>query len=220
MNCTKRELERIACHHFNELYPQLPPVSGQAGDLDGIRFVNREDDALIPEYLALLHDFVGQMGEFLARNEGGVTDAAAVPADDSLEEEDLFSPENFKQFLCEMPACCNEFLAQAEFALKEGEIQDACYRMGFVSGCVEAFNFYVDDQAEHASSRPLATAWSYLPYIGCILDGDDPETTDEDRTLSDATFVLGLIHGLLWFTDTDFPLDELTALLDSLPTSQ
>lgn len=218
MNLTKRELEGIVRHHFNELFPQLPPVSGQAGDMDDIYFVNRENDAFIPEYLASLHDIVDQIAPNVAIT--SPANGVAVPNNDSLEDEDRFTPEDFKQFLSEVPLCCTEFLLQAELALENDDFQDACYRAGFVSGCVEAFNVYVGDQSEHSSSRSLATAWSYLPYISCIFDGDDPETVDEDRTLNDATFVLGLIHGLLWFSDTDFPLHELTALFDSLPTSQ
>lgn len=216
MNCTKKELEGIARHHCNELYPQLPSISGRAGDLDDVRFVNRENDEWIPEYLVDLRGLVGEIAEFLARK-----NEAALPVDDSImDEENMLDPEDFIKFLSEVPACCNEFLAQAEFALKEGAIQDACYRAGFVSGCVEAFDAYVNDEAEYAHFRSVATAWGYLPYIGCMLEGDDPETTDEDRTLHDVTFMLGLIHGLLWFSDTDFPLSELTALFDGLPTTQ
>ncbi len=209
------ELEGIACHHCNELYPQLPSIAGKAGDLDEVRFVNREHDDWISEYLADLHGFVDEIAKFVVRG-----DESAIPAVDALEDEDEEMPdqEDFTIFLSQVPACCNEFLSQAEFALKEDEIQDACYRIGFVSGCVEAFDVYVNDET-HSSCRAVATAWGYLPYIGCILD-DDPEIADEERSLNDAIFILGLVHGLLWFSDTDFPLDELAALLVRLPTAQ
>jgi hypothetical protein len=52
-----------------------------------------------------------------------------------------------------------------------------------------------------------------------MLD-DEYEEVNLERSINDAVFILGMIHGLLWFSDADFMLDELMELLDHLPTAQ
>jgi hypothetical protein len=224
MNLTRAKLLGISRYHFNELYPQLPALAGRASDLDDLSFVNRASDEMIPEYIAALHDYVRDMsGAITALNEATgeemAPDEDAEFSDDGSDDEDSYGPEDFKNFLRNVPPCCNEFLSQAELALANDELQDTCYRIGFVAGCVEAYGSFEADEAERSYTRPVATAWGYLPYIECILD-DEYEEIDLDRALSDAAFMLGMIHGLLWFSDTFFPLDELTELLERLPTAQ
>jgi hypothetical protein len=224
MDLTREKLLGIARYHFHELYPQLPALAGRASDLDDLSFVNRASDEMIPEYIAALHDYVRDMsGAISALNEetGGemAPDEDDEFSDEGSGDEDFYGPEDFKNFLRNVPPCCNEFLSQAEFALTNDELQDACYRIGFVAGCIEAYGSFEADEAERSYTRPVATAWGYLPYLGCMLD-EENQGVDEERLLNDAVFILGMIHGLLWFSDTDFVLEELMDLLNRLPTAQ
>lgn len=234
MNLSEQHIRTIIALHAMELYQMLPPLCGRNADIDTLYFIRRADDSVLPEYRAMLFRSVALVE---ATINSGAWKSRATLEEDSDDREPSFPGEcgetskdkgdilAMESFLSDVPRCCAEFLKQAELAQEIGEMQDAYYRLGFVTACLQCVE-QCDFEAYHrAFKRAIATAWGYIPYVDAVLEflhDEDSENDedDEDGIIGDAVFILGLIHGSLWFSFTDFPIDDLMKLLEKIPSVQ
>lgn len=231
MNLNRAAIERIAVHHLNEIYPELPALSGMAADFEDIFVLGRDESFNFADYVAalsqaileaefeLVHAATVQTPDTDANDAEGESAADVYSEDDGSIDEQFARDGDAINFLHQVLESCRTYLAEAVSMFENDELQDAYYRIGFVSACIQSFDAFADEDIERGSCRAVATAWAYLPYISCVFEYAEA-VDDEDRLLEDAVFILGLVHGSLWFSNTDFLLDELTAVLEKIPAMQ
>lgn len=227
MNLNREEIERIAIHHLNEIYPELPALSGRAEDFEDIIFLARDDNFVFVNYVAALYESILEIEQGLLPDAMMIASevdddellSGADPEEDLQTEEQSLSDADAINFLRQVIESCRTYLFEAQSLFENNELQDAYYRIGFAAACVQSFNAFADEDIERGSCRAVATAWAYLPYIPCVFEYA-ASVDDEDRLFHDAVFILGLVHGSLWFSNTDFLLEELAAVLEKIPAVQ
>ena len=220
---TADQLHAIATAYVLDIYGAIEPYASFARDISEIDFIDL--DAEKNEFDERLGALAISVDDILSLHER--LNGPSAPPDQPLANQDDDDDDGPSHVYTDLSTCCTKVLRDAKTSYDAGDVQIALLHLGFVEGCLDAFN-NMESQHESERDRALTAAWSYLPYISYILEEREEDSDDDDggqpddcdwaeEQILDAVFVLGIVQGLLWFSKLYTP-DELTSQLN--PSSE